>query len=127
MNNYKNEFYMKGRKFNKFKAIKSGGYDSKKEHKRANELKMLQKNGYISNLEEQKVFELQPSFKIVSNIPPFKLKNIREIKYIADFYYYDNEKKKWIAEDSKGFKTKDYIIKSKMFQYKYRDIIFIES
>lgn len=118
---------MKKIKFNKFKAIKSGGYDSKKEHKRANELKLLEKNGYISNLEEQKVFELQPSFKVVSNKPPFKLEAIRAIKYIADFYYYDNEKRKWIVEDSKGFRTKDYIIKSKMLRYIYKEIIFLET
>jgi len=116
-NNYK--------KFNKFKAIKTNGYDSKKEAKRAQELKLLQKSGYISNLEEQKVFELQPSFKIINWMG--KPETIRAIKYITDFYYYDNEKKKWTAEDSKGFRTKDYIIKSKIFKYIFKDIIFIES
>jgi ribosomal protein S8 len=114
-------------KFNKFKAIKTNGYDSKKEARRAEELKILKKNGYISDLEEQKKFELQPSFKICSNKPPFKPETIRSINYIADFYYYDNEKKIWVVEDSKGFRTKEYIIKSKMFRYIYKDILFIES
>lgn len=118
---------MKGIKFNKFKAVKSGGYHSKKEHRRADELKLLEKNGRIKNLEEQKTFELQPSFKIVLSEPPFKLETIRAIKYIADFYYYDNEKKRWIVEDSKGFRTKEYVIKSKMFRYIHKDILFIES
>ena len=31
-------------KFNKFKAIKTNGYDSKKEARRAEELKILKKN-----------------------------------------------------------------------------------
>ena len=114
-------------KFNKYKAIKSGGYDSKKEHKRAKELKLLQEQGYISHLQEQKAFELQPSFKVPSKKPPFKLETIRAIKYIVDFYYYDNEKKRWVAEDTKGFKTKDYMIKAKMFQYIYKDIYFLEN
>ncbi len=114
-------------KFNKYKNIKSGIYDSEKESKRAGELKLLEKNKYISHLQEQKVFELQPSFKVVSNKPPFKLETVRAIKYIADFYYYDNEKNKWIVEDSKGFRTKDYIIKSKMFRYAYKEIIFLET
>ncbi len=118
---------MKSRKFNKFRAIKTNGYDSKKEAKRAEELKILKNNGYISNLEEQKKFELQPSFKIQANTAPFKLETVRSISYVADFYYYDNEKKRWIAEDSKGFRTKDYILKSKMFRYIYKDILFIES
>lgn len=112
---------------NKYRAKKTKGYDSKKESKRAGELKLLQEQGYISNLEEQKVFELQPSFKVVSRKPPFKLETIRAIKYIVDFYYYDNEKKRWVAEDVKGFKTKDYIIKSKLFRYIYKDIYFLES
>lgn len=114
-------------KFKKYHNIKVNGYDSKKESKRAAELKVLAKNGYIAHLEEQKTFELQPSFKVIGNKPPFKAETIRAIKYIADFYYYDNEKKKWIVEDSKGFRTKDYILKSKMFKYLYKDIGFIES
>ena len=112
---------------NKFSNIKVNGYDSKKESRRAKELKLLEKQNYISNLEEQKSFELQPSFKVLSNKPPFKEETIRAIKYVADFYYYDNEKKRWVAEDVKGFKTKDYIIKSKMFRYIFKDIMFIES
>lgn len=112
---------------NKFKAIKMNGYDSKKEARRGVQLELMQKNGYISNLEKQKKFELQPSFKVVDTKPPFKLKTIRAINYIVDFYYYDNEKKKWIAEDVKGFRTKDYIIKSKLFQYIYNGITFLET
>lgn len=115
------------RKPNKYKAIKTNGYDSKKEFNRASDLKELEKKGDIKDLQEQVKFELQPSFKIFDTKPPFKEKTIRAITYTPDFYYYDNDKKKWIAEDVKGFKTDTYKIKAKMFQYIYRNIIFIET
>lgn len=114
------------RKKNKYFNKKINGYDSKKENARANQLKLLEKQGYIKDLQEQVTFELQPSFKISDVKPPFKLKTIRAIKYIADFYYFDNEKEKYVVEDTKGFRTKEYVIKSKMFQYNYRDISFLE-
>ena len=37
-------------KRNKYGAVKSGGYDSTKEHNRANELKMMQHMGLISKV-----------------------------------------------------------------------------
>jgi hypothetical protein len=55
------------------------------------------------------------------------MKTIRAITYVADFYYHDNEKNIWICEDVKGFKTEVYKIKAKIFQYIYKDILFIES
>lgn len=115
---------MRNKYFNK---KKTKGYDSKKESKRASDLKLLEKNGYIKDLQEQVKFDLQPSFKIFDTKPPFKEKTIRAITYTPDFYYYDNEKKKWVAEDVKGFKTEVYKIKAKMFQYIYRDILFLET
>lgn len=95
-------------------------YDSKKEAKRAYELDLLRRAGFISNLERQRRFVLQDGFKI-------RGKSIREITYIADFYYYDNNKKVWIVEDTKGFRTDIYKLKKKLFLYKYPDIVFIES
>lgn len=95
-------------------------YDSKKEAKRAFELDMLQRAGCISHLERQKSFELQPSFKAQG-------KTERPIIYVADFYYFDNSKKKWVAEDTKGFRTDVYKIKRKLFLYRFGDILFLES
>jgi len=37
--------------------------------------------------------------------------------YIADFVY--SQDRKVIVEDTKGFKTKDYIIKRKLMLHKY--------
>jgi hypothetical protein len=39
----------------------------------------------------------------------------REVSYVADFVY--TQDGKTIVEDTKGFKTKDYIIKRKLMLY----------
>ena len=44
-------------------------------------------------------------------------KTIRAIDYIADFMYEEDGKR--VVEDVKGIRTKDYIIKSKLFIKKY--------
>ena len=108
----------KNNKCNKYKSkkVQVDGitFDSKKESIRYKELKLLLQAGVISDLELQPVFELQPKFKKNG-------KTIRAIKYVADFMYYDNEKKKVVIEDTKGFETKDFKLKKKMFEYKYLD------
>lgn len=107
------------RKRNKYGNVKSGGYDSKKENRRSNFLKMLEKNGTISNLQEQVRFELVPSqYEKVKVLMKTKTKVKekcveRAVNYIADFVYTD-DKGKQVVEDSKGFKTPDYIIKRKL-------------
>ena len=90
-------------------------FDSKKEAQRYTELSLLEKAGIITQLELQKDFELIP-----------KQKGERAVKYIADFYYYDNEKNRFVAEDVKGMKTQVYILKRKLFKYRYPDILFRE-
>ena len=109
--------------FSKYKAQKTivDGieFDSKKEANRYLDLKYLEKIGEICNLQRQVPFLLQEGF--VNN----KGKKIREINYIADFVYEQNDAK--IVEDTKGFKTSEYLLKKKMFMYKYRDYEFIES
>ena len=90
-------------------------FDSIKEKNRYIELKILEKAGLIKELELQKVFELQPSFKKND-------KTYRKITYKADFYYFDNEKGKYIVEDIKGFKTEVYKLKKKLFEYIYKDL-----
>lgn len=41
------------------------------------------------------------------------------MSYIADFVYVENGRK--IIEDTKGMRTKDYIIKRKLVQWMYGD------
>lgn len=92
-----------------YKGIK---FDSKKEMQRYKELELLKNAGIISSLELQKKFELQSSYKKNG-------KTIRSISYIADFYYYDNVKRQYVVEDTKGVKTEAYKLKKKLFEYKY--------
>lgn len=109
--------------FSKYKAQKTTvdgiEFDSKKEAKRYIELRYLEKIGQICNLQRQVPFLLQEGF--INN----KGKKIREINYIADFVYEQFDTK--IVEDTKGFRTPEYLLKKKMFMYKYRDYEFIES
>lgn len=90
-------------------------FDSKKEAQRFTELSILESAGIIEGLELQKTFELIP-----------KNGSERAVKYIADFYYYDKEKKTYVCEDAKGMRTQAYIIKRKLFKFRYPDILFME-
>ena len=106
---------------NKFGNIKTNGKDSKKEFKRGLVLKQLEKEGKIKDLQEQVKFELQPPFRNLQG------KAIRKIEYVPDFVYFNCEKQVMVCEDVKGFKTKDYILKSKLFQFKYPHYYFLET
>ena len=101
------------RKANKYGAKKSGGYDSRKEHKRANELKLMQRAGLISDLHEQVPFELIPAHRFEDGTLE------RACKYIADFVYTNNETGETIVEDTKGVRTKEYVIKRKLMLFQH--------
>lgn len=109
----------------KYKAkkvkYKDTTFDSKKEFERYLELKQLEKENKIHDLERQVKFELIPA----QYEPPTYTKTGKEkkgkiiergVKYIADFAYID-ENGEIIAEDVKGFRTKEYIIKRKLMLY----------
>lgn len=94
-------------------------YDSKKESKRAIELEYLEKTGKIKNLQRQVRFILQEGYENNEG------KKIRPISYVADFVYEQDGKK--IVEDTKGFRTEVYIVKKKIFMFRYPEYKFIES
>lgn len=95
-------------KKNKYHAEKSGGYASRKEHRRANELKLMQRAGIIKYLREQVTYELIPTQRDVNG------KVIeRACSYIADFVYTDKDGN-LIVEDTKGMRTEVYRIKRKL-------------
>lgn len=98
-------------------------YDSKWEAKKSVELAYLQKLGRIKDLERQKRFILQEGF--VNN----QGQKVRPISYIADFYYFDLSKKKYVVVDTKSpaTRTPEYRIKKKLFEAKFKDVLFIES
>ena len=98
-------------------------FDSVKEYRRWCELKLLERAGKIAELERQVKFELIPAQRIEGKVVE------RACTYIADFAYIvpihgqeiDEEGHLcffdgWepVVEDTKGFKTKDYIIKRKL-------------
>lgn len=88
-------------------------FDSILEARRYNELKLLLRAGKIQDLKLQPRFLLQEGFKKNG-------KTYRKIEYVADFMY--KEDSKTIVEDVKGFATKDFKIKEKLFNYIYKDL-----
>lgn len=103
-------------------------FDSLKEYRRFCELTLLEKAGSITDLKMQVEFELIPSqfeeiptgefYKRGEQKGMPKMKRVcveQSVKYVADFVYKENGKT--IVEDTKGFKTKDYIIKRKLMLY----------
>lgn len=109
------------RKRNKYGAKRVGTHASRKEHDRSNQLKLWQRAGVISDLREQVPFVLIPAQYSDAGTDP-KGKPVRvciekSCKYIADFVYTDNETGHTIVEDTKGVRTKEYIIKRKLMLY----------
>lgn len=84
-------------------------YDSVKEYSRHQELLLLERAGAILGLQRQVRFELIPSQRYDGKVIE------RPCFYVADFVYQENGQT--IVEDTKGFKTKDYIIKRKLMMY----------
>lgn len=90
-------------------------FDSKKEADRFAELRYMQMGKLISGLECQYKFILVPeqrdeNGKVIE----------RAVTYIADFVYTDLKTGELVVEDTKGVKTKDYIIKRKLMLYVHR-------
>lgn len=110
-------------KYGNKKVIYDGEiFDSKKELQRYMELTLLQKAGKIQKLERQVKFVLIPAQREPDTTGPRggvkKGKVIEnECTYIADFVYIDNDTQRVVVEDTKGFRTKDYIVKRKLMRY----------
>lgn len=98
-------------------------FDSRREANRYRELKLLERAGVIQRLELQKKFVLLPAQ--YENFVRYGKKGQRlkdgrrcietECAYIADFVYTQNGE--MVVEDTKGMKTKEYIIKRKMMLF----------
>lgn len=99
-------------------------FDSVKEYRRYTELKLLEAAGVISDLRWQVRFELIPAqYETIRNYSKTgkRLKDKqkcveRAVEYIADFVYTDTDGCE-IVEDTKGKRTKEYIIKRKLMRY----------
>jgi hypothetical protein len=95
-------------------------FDSRKEAKRFAELAQLEKAGHIANLQRQVKFVLIPAQREPDAVGKrggiIKGKLLeREVAYYADFVYMRDGVQ--VVEDTKGIKTKDYIIKRKLMLY----------
>ena len=116
-------------KYNSRKAVVDGiTFDSGREAERYSQLKLLERAGKISWLRLQVRFELLPAqyeeteavyIRGAKKGQPKRGKCIENaVFYIADFVYCD-EYGRMIVEDAKGCRTKDYIIKRKLFRWKF--------
>jgi len=79
-------------------------FDSIRESRRYSDLKLRQFAGEISHL------EIHPAWDLDVN-------NVHIGKYTADFIYIENGKA--VIEDSKGVKTRDYILRKKLMKALY--------
>ena len=124
---------MKGKfrsnKYHSKKITRDGmTFDSLKEYRKFRELLLLEKAGEITDLKRQVEFELIPAqYEEIPTGEVYKRGELKgqpkikrvclelSVKYIADFVY--KEDGKTIVVDTKGFRTKDYILKRKMMLY----------
>lgn len=99
-------------------------FDSKREANRYRELSLLEKAGAIQNLQMQVEFELIPAiYEMVEQYSDKTGKRLKDKKvllekkcsYIADFVYTENGQ--MVVEDTKGMRTRDYIIKRKLMLF----------
>ena len=114
------------RKYKNKKVVVNGiKFDSKKEAERYQELYLLERAGKILDLQTQVKFLLIPAqYEIVERYGKKgqKLQSgtkciEKECSYYADFVYVQNGEQ--VVEDTKGFKTTEYIIKRKLMLFKY--------
>ena len=112
-------------KYNSRKITRDGiTFDSVKEYRRWYELFLLEKAGQITELQRQVKYVLIPaqqetyhrySEKTGKRLTDGVRTLEQECSYIADFVYKLNGET--IVEDTKGFRTPDYIIKRKLMLF----------
>ena len=111
-------------KYGNRKVTTIGGevFDSQREAMRYQELRLLERAGAIKNLKRQVPFELIPAQREPGTVGKrgkvVQGKVIEKaVSYIADFVYTDSTTGETVVEDTKGFRTKDYVIKRKLMLY----------
>ena len=105
------------------KKAKANGrvFDSRTEISRYYTLQVLEKAGEISELRMQVPFEIIPAiYETVEVQLKTKVKQVQKLvqratHYMADFVYKDKDGN-MVVEDSKGFRTKEYLLKKKMMR-----------
>ena len=101
--------WMKQNKYHNKKVTIDGiTFDSVKEGSRWQELKLMERAGEIVGLNRQVKIELIPKTKLY-----------RACFYVCDFVYFDKREGKTVYEDSKGMKTKEYLLKRKLLYWRH--------
>lgn len=106
----------------KTRALDGTVFDSHKEARRWDELLLLQRAGKISDLQRQVKYELIPAQYQTYERYGKKGQRLKDgvrllekkVCYVADFVYTNAETGENVVEDSKGVRTKDYILKRKL-------------
>lgn len=81
-------------------------FASRREGDRYSVLKLLERAGKISDLETQVRYSLD-------------VNGMHVCYFVADFRYFDTEKRQVVVEDSKGFRTDVYRLKAKLMRAVY--------
>lgn len=93
-------------KYSNEKVVVDGiKFDSKREAARYQELKLMEQAKVIKGL------VLQPRFRIEIGGVEVRYASGRQVVYVADFEYWDNERKTRVVEDAKGMPTPLYKLK----------------
>ena len=117
---YKKMLQEQNNKYNNTKVTMGGEtFDSLKEYRRFCELQLLLRAGKIKDLQRQVKFVLIPTQREPDEIGVrggVKEGRVieQECAYLADFTYYYTDTGDYVVEDTKGVRTKDYIIKRKL-------------
>lgn len=69
--------------------------------------------------------ELQPKFIIIPAYTNHAGKKVRPCHYTADFLLHFPDARKMVVE-VKGFRTRDYMLRRKLFEWQYREYEFKE-
>jgi hypothetical protein len=103
------------------KKIKIDGhvFPSKREGEYYLLYKDMLNRGEIVNL------ELHPRFTIIPAYTNHAGKKVRPCHYTADFLLHFPDARKMVVE-VKGFKTRDYMLRRKLFEWQYREYAFEE-
>lgn len=98
-------------------------FASKREAERWCQLRLREKAGEISHLERQPVFKLAIGDRPVL-IRSKGYPNGRQARYVADFAYFDGEKR--VVEDAKGHRTRDFILKKAIVEAMFPAVKIVE-
>lgn len=98
----------------KYHNVPTDGEDSKRQAKRLMELRLMNEAGQIRGLARQVEYVLLP-----------RGDEERKVTYVADFQYEEWTSTGWkmVIEDSKGVRTRDYIIKRKLMLHRHSIVI----